>query len=135
MELNSKSLAALKRLAQEDVLTDEDFGQFVDWVLGSYSVDISSGSLAVEAEKIQVDKFWKKRSSLELKEIVAALYMFVTELARHNTDKLSAGQFYFYSVALTQLLISFVVWSIIFYILVLSCKYFTVNLNKHKLMI
>lgn len=97
MELNTKSVNVLKNLSSEEgFLTDEEFGRFAKSVFDSFEVNLNSGSFDVDMEnesRQNLEKLWssKKRSQAELKETIAALYMLITELARNNSDKTSAG--------------------------------------------
>lgn len=95
MELNSKSLGAFKRLADETTLSDDDFAAFASAIFDSYTVNINTGTFNIDTETTpNLEAMWKnktKKSTLELKETVAAFHMLVAELARHNTDKSSAG--------------------------------------------
>lgn len=98
MELNSKSLGAFKRLADETTLTDDDFAAFASAIFDSYTVNINTGTFQIDTEttitNANLESIWKnktKKSTLELKETVAAFHMLVAELARHNTDKSSSG--------------------------------------------
>lgn len=98
VELNSKSLGALKRLADDSILSDADFGEFIATIFDTYTVNINTGKFEIDAESksaSSLEALWRsktsKKSMLELKEIVAATHMLIAELARHNADKTSAG--------------------------------------------
>lgn len=94
MELNSKSLSVLKRLADESTLSDDDFGVMIAAIFDSYTVNINTGAFEINTMD-DLETIWKKaapkKTLLELKEITAAVHMLVVELARHNSDKSSTG--------------------------------------------
>ena len=103
MELNTKAVNSLKKLSNKEILSDDEFGRFVFVVFDSYVVNLNTGaggSLDVNADAAAaaLQKLWKSGGAAELKELVAATYMLITELARNNSDKISAEFDSFYSI-------------------------------------
>lgn len=90
MELNSKSIAALKSLASEDDYSEENFNHIILYIFNSYFVNINNGKFEINLETEKLEKLGRKTAA-EIKETIASVYMFITEYARYNTDITSAG--------------------------------------------
>ncbi|CAF0807561.1 unnamed protein product [Brachionus calyciflorus] len=91
MELSSNYLSALKHASNDDLLSFDSFKLLIKTIFDSFIINSKLGKLNPRLDPKILEQI--NKSEAELKEITAAFYTLLAELARHDVDVNSASTF------------------------------------------